>query len=111
MVKEAAYELFSEYKRLNSLQLSKKKIGKSVSFADEHGRKQGGNVKLAFKKFMSETGNDVLKSELERYLDEDIIQEEKFDILRWLKDNQSRFPVLSKMARDVLVVPISTLTP
>nr|GMD62876.1 zinc finger BED domain-containing protein RICESLEEPER 2-like [Ipomoea batatas] len=29
MVKEATYELFSEYKRVNSLQVSKKKIGKS----------------------------------------------------------------------------------
>lgn len=107
MVKEATYELFSEYKRVNSLQVSKKKIGKSVSFADEHGRKED-KVKLAFKKFISD--NAALKIELDKYLAEDIMQDDKFDILNWWKDNQSKFPVLSEMARDVLAVPISTLT-
>nr|GMD62878.1 zinc finger BED domain-containing protein RICESLEEPER 2-like [Ipomoea batatas]GMD70020.1 zinc finger BED domain-containing protein RICESLEEPER 2-like [Ipomoea batatas] len=34
MVKEATYELFSEYKRVNSLQVSKKKIGKSPSIEE-----------------------------------------------------------------------------
>ncbi|XP_019163642.1 PREDICTED: zinc finger BED domain-containing protein RICESLEEPER 2-like [Ipomoea nil] len=32
-----------------------------------------------------------------------------FDILRWWKLNSERFPTLSKMARDVLAVPISTV--
>ena len=33
-----------------------------------------------------------------------------FDILRWWKMNAKRFPILSRMARDVLVIPISTMT-
>ena len=32
-----------------------------------------------------------------------------FDILRWWKLNCERFPILSRMARDVLGVPISTV--
>ena len=49
-------------------------------------------------------------SELEIYLSESILDENaKFDILKWWKFNSERFSILLKMARDVLVVPISTL--
>ncbi|KAK4398483.1 Zinc finger BED domain-containing protein RICESLEEPER 2 [Sesamum angolense] len=34
---------------------------------------------------------------------------EKFDILKWWKVNTQRFPILSKMARDILAVPVSTV--
>ena len=33
----------------------------------------------------------------------------KFEILGWWKANSNRYQVLSKMARDVLAVPISTV--
>ena len=33
----------------------------------------------------------------------------KFDILKWWKGQSSRFPILSKLARDVLAIPISTV--
>ncbi|XP_019173846.1 PREDICTED: zinc finger BED domain-containing protein RICESLEEPER 2-like [Ipomoea nil] len=50
------------------------------------------------------------KTELEVYLSEVIVDDEdSFDLLRWWKLNSDRFPVLSKMARDVLAVPISTV--
>ena len=50
------------------------------------------------------------KFELEVYLNEDIIEDkEDFDILKWWKMNSERFPVLSKTARDVLAILISTV--
>ena len=50
------------------------------------------------------------KSELDIYLSEDIVEEDdSFDVLRWWKVNSDRFPVLSRMARDVLAVPVSTV--
>ncbi|XP_019184375.1 PREDICTED: uncharacterized protein LOC109179325 [Ipomoea nil] len=50
------------------------------------------------------------KTELEVYLSEVIVDDEdSFDLLRWWKLNSDRFPVLSKMARDVFAVPISTV--
>ncbi|KAL0393387.1 UNVERIFIED_CONTAM: putative AC transposase [Sesamum latifolium] len=55
-------------------------------------------------------GKDDVKSELEKYLSEDVEEyREKFDILKWWKVNTQRFPILSKMARDTLAVPISTV--
>ena len=49
-------------------------------------------------------------SELEIYPSESILDENaNFDILKWLKFNSERFPILSNMARDVLAVPISTV--
>ena len=32
-----------------------------------------------------------------------------FDILKWWKSHESTFPVLSKMARDLLTPPVSTV--
>ena len=32
-----------------------------------------------------------------------------FDLLRWLKLNSERFPILSSLARDVLDIPIYTI--
>lgn len=50
------------------------------------------------------------KSELEKYLMEENEEDNiKFDILAWWKLNASRFPVLARLARDVLAIPVSTV--
>ncbi|XP_061348150.1 zinc finger BED domain-containing protein RICESLEEPER 1-like [Gastrolobium bilobum] len=55
-----------------------------------------------------------IKSELKCYLEEDVyICDEKtqlsFNVLEWWKNNSSKYRILSKMARDILAVPISTV--
>ena len=53
---------------------------------------------------------EIKRSELELYLSEPLINDDDdFDILKWWKMNSARFPNLSKLARDVLAVPISTV--
>ncbi|WVZ79866.1 hypothetical protein U9M48_027394 [Paspalum notatum var. saurae] len=50
------------------------------------------------------------RTELDKYLAEECEDEVKtFDILAWWKGQSSRFPVLSRLARDVLAIPISTV--
>lgn len=52
------------------------------------------------------------KNELEIYLSEAIVEGDEdsdFDVLLWWKRNSERFPTLSKLARDILAVPISTV--
>ncbi|XP_031127642.1 zinc finger BED domain-containing protein RICESLEEPER 2-like [Ipomoea triloba] len=75
------------------------------------GRPQS-KLKSQLKKQRVESGElGGKKTELEIYLSEEIVEDENpdFDILNWWKINTSRFPILSQLARDVLVVPISTV--
>ena len=51
-----------------------------------------------------------MRTELDKYLAEDTEElTAEFDLLEWWKLNAARFPVLSKMARDILAIPISTV--
>ena len=62
---------------------------------------------LRFKKHKSETNAGESKSELEKYLKDDLENDVSyFDLWRWWKLNAPRFPILSHMARDVLVVGV-----
>ena len=50
------------------------------------------------------------KPELETYLEEPVFpRKENFKILNWWKTNSPRFPILGKMARDILAVPATTV--
>jgi hypothetical protein len=50
------------------------------------------------------------KSELEKYLAEENEEHTtKFNIMEWWKVNSTRFPILGRLARDVLAIPISTV--
>ena len=51
------------------------------------------------------------KSEVDVYLEEErfIMDEQKFSILAWWSANSGKYPILSRIARDLLAVPISTV--
>ena len=64
----------------------------------------------AFKKHLREKDTIDRKNELERYLNESVVDgDDQLDILVWWKINTSQFPILSRMVRDVLATPISTI--
>ena len=68
------------------------------------------NFMNRYRKYRAEKGNVDTKSELDRYLMEDVeFLSVNFDILNWWKVNSSKFPILAKIARDVLAIPISTV--
>ena len=50
--------------------------------------------------------------ELSAYLDSDNVTayEDDFDILLWWRDHKLTFPILSIMARDIMSVPVSTVS-
>ena len=50
-------------------------------------------------------------NEVDKYLAEncDGRMDVNFEVLGWWKDNSSRYPMLSKVAKDVLAVPVSTV--
>ncbi|CAD6262098.1 unnamed protein product [Miscanthus lutarioriparius] len=72
--------------------------------------------KRSFKSIIAEKmrkrggANATTKSELDKYFSEDNEEDnEGFDILKYWKGNARRFPILSRMARDLLAIPISTV--
>ena len=63
-------------------------------------------------KMKSTSASTSTISELDKYLCESVEAFDsnvKFDILAWWKVNSPRFPILSLMARDLLVIPVSTV--
>uniref|UniRef100_A0A3Q7IY66 HAT C-terminal dimerisation domain-containing protein n=1 Tax=Solanum lycopersicum TaxID=4081 RepID=A0A3Q7IY66_SOLLC len=67
-------------------------------------------TKQQFEKHKKVSGSSANKSELKRYLAEDIEpHSDDFDILIWWKVNESRFPIFAEMVHDVLVIPISSV--
>jgi hypothetical protein len=47
--------------------------------------------------------------ELDKYMKESLIKETKFDILAYWKNNKTRYPVLSQIARDMMAIQVSTV--
>ncbi|XP_028753930.1 zinc finger BED domain-containing protein DAYSLEEPER [Neltuma alba] len=63
-----------------------------------------------FDVYIMETSNHQMKSELDQYLEESLLPRvPDFDVLGWWKLNRVKYPTLSKMARDILCVPVSTV--
>jgi len=96
-------KLFSEYSQTNRAELEPQihcaqgNIQKDDSFddGDQHQRAQL---------------RTQSSSELNAYLAENTVpRTEDFDILGWWKSNSATYPVLARMARDVLSVPVSTV--
>ncbi|PWA63410.1 zinc finger, BED-type [Artemisia annua] len=108
-VSEGVRELFNEYS-----------IDQG-SINDESGQADGGshgtgNVTRdrlrGFDKFLHETSNHQSgASDLDKYLEEPVFpRNHDFSILNWWKVHTPRYPILSMMARDILGIPVSTLT-
>jgi hypothetical protein len=67
---------------------------------------------LDFDMYLSEIqSSQPAKCELEQYLEESLTPRiQEFDILNWWKLNTVKFPTLSKMARDILAIPMSMVS-
>ncbi|KAK7388639.1 hypothetical protein VNO78_23461 [Psophocarpus tetragonolobus] len=65
-----------------------------------------------FDVYIMETTSQQMKSELDQYLEESLLPRvPDFDVLGWWKLNKLKYPTLSKMARDILSVPVSSVPP
>ena len=69
-------------------------------------------VNSRFDRFLEVEQSIGCSNENDKYLDENCESRRgdvKFEILGWWKANSNRYQVLSKLARDVLAVPVSTV--
>ncbi|XP_039044192.1 zinc finger BED domain-containing protein DAYSLEEPER-like [Hibiscus syriacus] len=65
-----------------------------------------------FDAYIMETSSHQMKSELDQYLEESLLPRvQEFDVLGWWKVNKMKYPTLSKMARDILSIPVSSVAP
>ena len=66
---------------------------------------------LGFKKKRATKDYVEIKNDVEKYLLESYedIEDEDFDILNWWRVNGSKYRVLSKLARDIFAIQVSTV--
>nr|GMC63164.1 zinc finger BED domain-containing protein RICESLEEPER 2-like [Ipomoea batatas] len=122
-VRDALHDLFYEYVEIDNM-----KSRKGSSYVPNAGSlsitsscsASKGKVVLSglslYDKYL-DTVEDVTpnKSELDIYLEEGVYRcqdgevTSEFDALAWWKSHELKFSILSKLARDVLAIPISTV--
>ena len=117
-VKTEIYKLFNKYER---------KFGVARTQRAAHPASHTGKKKQAWKQIFEDPGSVVgpspayastlssfasTASELSVYLDSDNVTayEDDFDILLWWHDHKLTYPILSIMARDIMSVPVSTIS-
>ncbi|KAH1046336.1 hypothetical protein J1N35_037120 [Gossypium stocksii] len=108
-LKESLYELFDEYKPPLHSTCSQSSVPTHVYLGEPQQKIKRGMQALYKKRELEICGEDKT-SELDKYLvdaNEEFVED--FDILLWWKVNSPRFPTLSKMDRDVLAIPVSTV--
>ncbi|KAF7125028.1 hypothetical protein RHSIM_Rhsim12G0047200 [Rhododendron simsii] len=69
------------------------------------------NLASEFDTYLEEEYSSVCSSEVDKYLGDLCERRDNpdFDILVWWKNNSNKYPILSKVARDVLAMPVSTV--
>lgn len=125
-VRESHYELYNEYvvasqscRKVRSSPSSLVERNVSLDGGEKTSSKKGKVIPSGlsrFDKYLNSVETVApVKSELDIYLEEGIYRCQKeeeasqFDALAWWKANELKFKILSKMACDVLAIPISTV--
>ncbi|PIA42354.1 hypothetical protein AQUCO_02000067v1 [Aquilegia coerulea] len=119
IVDESIHELFSEYvMQIPPLSSDLEQGSLSIVKVDEaFDVSSGGTLPVDdffdSDVFMSElSGSQHTKSELDQYLEEPVVPFTlEFEILSWWDLNSFKYPTLSKMARDILSIPLSAVNP
>nr|GMD78893.1 zinc finger BED domain-containing protein DAYSLEEPER-like [Ipomoea batatas] len=112
IVDEGIHELFQDYVAL-PLPLTPTYIeeanGGAVNTQDAQELSTNELGLTDFDAFIMETSSQQSRSELDQYLEESLLPRvHEFDVVGWWKLNRMKYPTLSKMARDILTVPVST---
>ncbi|CAN1215282.1 Putative AC transposase [Linum perenne] len=108
LVKKATYNLYDHYVKTSSVTPSTSSF---PTIIEENILRKIDPVK-EYKQYKEEVDGVIYKTELDKYLREepDDTLDPQFNVLDWWKLNSHRYPILSQMARDVLAVPISTVS-
>ncbi|XP_028804831.1 zinc finger BED domain-containing protein RICESLEEPER 2-like [Neltuma alba] len=115
-IRDVLYHMFDEYSMgqassSTSSNVSSVPLGSSTSAMPKgQGSRDLGHRRLASQK---EKSSSDPQSELDRYLSsssaDDTPVDDDFDMLAWWRANSSKYKIISRMAHDVLAVPMSTV--
>ncbi|KAG8372695.1 hypothetical protein BUALT_Bualt12G0093300 [Buddleja alternifolia] len=115
VVDEGIHELFLEYVAL-PLPLSPAYAEDAANgnvkaeLDDSQGIASNGIGLTDFDAFIMESTSQLSRSELDQYLEESLLPRvHEFDVVGWWKLNRLKYPTLSKMARDILSIPVCTV--
>ncbi|XP_074587629.1 zinc finger BED domain-containing protein RICESLEEPER 1-like [Curcuma longa] len=118
MIRETLYMLYNEYVEAHKASVGSSNVQaetqreSSIGQSNLNGRGKG-KVRAQFSNYIKNVDSvEQVKSELDVYLDEGCIiceDETDFDALSWWRINNLKFRILSKMACDVLSIPITTV--
>ncbi|KAF2310599.1 hypothetical protein GH714_015234 [Hevea brasiliensis] len=116
IVDDGIHELFLEYVALplplTPTYADEGNTENNMRTEDHQGTLLSDNGLTDFDMFIMETTSQQMKSELDQYLEESLLPRvQEFDVLSWWKLNKLKYPTLSKMARDILTIPVSTAGP
>ncbi|KAG9138100.1 hypothetical protein Leryth_001350 [Lithospermum erythrorhizon] len=115
VVDEGIHELFLEYASLPSDLMEIDGVNTGTVKPEDH---RGGDTAVAngpglidFDMYIKQTNSQHPKSELDQYLEESLLPRfHEFDVVGWWRLNKEKYPILSKMARDVLYVPVCSVS-
>lgn len=89
----------------------------SSSDSDSEGESPAGRVKHTFsvvqdyQQFLQLSDQPAKKSDLHCYLEDPVLPwSQDFDVLTWWSTAGANYPILSRMARDFLAIPVSVAT-
>ncbi|MCL7039739.1 hypothetical protein MKW94_005477 [Papaver nudicaule] len=120
IVDDGIHELYSEYviqplmmtaanAELRNSENIIKTEATEVSISSTEASLPSSDRLLDFDVFIHESSTtQQTKSELDQYLEEALLPRIPLDVLAWWKLNELKYPILSKMARDILPIPVST---
>ncbi|CAN1850823.1 Putative AC transposase [Linum perenne] len=109
-VKLAAYQLFHHYQTLHESPFWLDSSAQNLWWLHESLENETDNYSDEFEQEMCRKHDSSGETELVWYLrDNGTKWDEQVSILKWWKLMSGMYPVLSKMARDVLAVPITTV--
>ncbi|KAJ1696739.1 hypothetical protein LUZ63_005251 [Rhynchospora breviuscula] len=110
-LKQVLNALFKEYSESNPTSQSHSATSSTQSRSGSSSSVS--NTKAGLKDFLNvRKTSEPFKSELEEYLTEPLdlaSMDDDFDILAWWKLKVPKYPIMAKMTRDILAVPISTV--
>ena len=109
-VKDLLYKFYNFYTSIHSPNVQKQSRSERTEL-ESYASDPYVMVHSRYESFLQVEQSVGCRNELEKYLAEncDGKKDVNFEILEWWRDNCNRFQVLSKVVKDVLAVPVSTV--